>query len=282
MQICCTCMDYCFRRLFMIEENQVKLYDTGRQDCSDLHSYGPAVHFQYVIHYIIKGSGYLDYDNKHYHIKTGESFLIYPFTICHYYPDPDDPWTYTWLNFAGKATPLYLKNCRMSREAPVCPFIPQEKIMPLFDRLQSLDIYLANNHEAHGLLLAMLGIYSDVFPAISQSTSSQEDNRLAAAVTMIKSNYRFDWFNVEALCRMMHCSRVTLYRLFQNGLNVSPGTYLSRYRIKQAARMLEMGISVKTAAVSCGYSDQFYFSRAFKQQMGVAPSEYKEQKRIQQ
>lgn len=264
----------------MSKGEDIRLYTTGRQNCSDLHSYGPAVHPQYVIHYVMKGSGYLDYDNKHFSVAAGESFLIYPYTVCHYYPNPDNPWEYTWLNFAGKDTAQYLKDCRMNRHTPICPYIPQEKIMPLFDRLQSLDIYRTGRHEAYGLMLAILGVYADAFPAITQNVSSQEDDRLATAVTLIQSNYHYSWFNIEALCQLMHCSRVTLYRLFQNGLKVSPSAYLSAYRIRQATKMLYMGISVKTVAVSCGYTDQFYFSRAFKQQVGVAPSEYKSQEKF--
>ena len=34
-------------------------------------------------------------------------------------------------------------------------------------------------------------------------------------------------------------------------------------------------MSVKTTAISCGFTDQFYFSRAFKQLTGVSPSGYR-------
>ena len=256
-------------------ENTIQLINHGRQDCSDMHSQGPCVLSCYIIHYVIRGTGYLEYDKKHYRISAGESFLIYPYVMIRYYPDPQDPWEYTWVDFVGRQTPDYLSACQMNRTAPVCPFIEAERILPLFEKLTGMDLYHTNKLEANGILLTLLGLYADAFPAVKDSLPSREDNRLAAAITLIHSNYRHDDFNIEKLCEQMHCNRVTLYRLFQNNLQVSPGSYLASYRIKQACKMLELGTSVKTAALSCGFTDQFYFSRAFKQHMGVSPAEYK-------
>ena len=55
------------------------LLATGRQDCSDLHSWGPGVRPVYIIHYILRGQGFIDYHKKTFPVHTGESFLIYPY-----------------------------------------------------------------------------------------------------------------------------------------------------------------------------------------------------------
>ena len=56
----------------------LRLTDCGRQDCSDLHAWGPGIRTCYIIHYIIRGRGTLEYEGKSYHLKAGESFLICP------------------------------------------------------------------------------------------------------------------------------------------------------------------------------------------------------------
>lgn len=94
---------------------------------------------------------------------------------------------------------------------------------------------------------------------------------------LIRSNFHHEYFHTEQLCQMLGVSRSTLYRAFQSELNISPGDFLSNFRIHQACRLLELGNSVKTAAVSCGFSDAFYFSRAFHRRMGVSPSDYRRQ-----
>lgn len=82
------------------------LLATGRQDCSDLHSWGPGVRPVYIIHYILRGQGFIDYHKKTFPVHTGESFLIYPYDTIRYYPDPGNPWEYTWVEFTGKKLPL--------------------------------------------------------------------------------------------------------------------------------------------------------------------------------
>lgn len=259
-------------------EETLQLTNWGRQDCKDMHSYGPGARPCYIIHYIVQGAGYLEYDRKRYRITAGESFLICPYVVARYYPDPDDPWIYTWVDFVGKEAPEYLAGCRMNRTHPTCPAIEASKILPFFNRLGEIDLYHNNKLEAGGILLTLLGIYRDAFPSPPDGAPSRTDDRLAVATTLIHSNYHHSYFNIEQLCRMMHCNRVTLYRLFQNGLNTSPGNYLTAWRMKQACKMLQMGMSVKTASLSCGFTDQFYFSRAFHRHMGMPPSEYKQQK----
>ena len=64
------------------------LLATGRQDCSDLHSWGPGIRPVYIIHYILRGQGFIDYHKKTFPVHTGESFLIYPYDTIRYYPDP--------------------------------------------------------------------------------------------------------------------------------------------------------------------------------------------------
>lgn len=270
-------MDYYYKRYFMsiYNQNTIQLTNYGREACSSTHFWGPGARPCYIIHYCIRGAGYLECGGKRYHIFAGESFLVCPYVIVHYYSDPEDPWEYTWVDFIGKDVPSYLECCVMSRRHPVCPAADSDRVFSLFERLNDLDIYTNNRTEANGILLAILGLYTDTFPAAPQSIPLQEDNRLDTAVTLIRSNYHYPHFNIEELCRMMHCNRVTLYRIFRNGLQFSPNHYLCRYRIAQACQMLQMNMSVKTTSLSCGFTDQFYFSKAFKQLTGVSPSEYR-------
>lgn len=122
----------------------------------------------------------------------------------------------------------------------------------------------------------LLGLYADYAPAPGLP-DSPASSLLANAVFLIRSNFHHEYFHTEQLCQMLGVSRSTLYRAFQSELNISPGEFLSNFRIHQACRLLELGNSVKTAAVSCGFSDAFYFSRAFHRRMGVSPSDYRRQ-----
>ena len=47
----------------------------GRQDCHDLHSWGPGIRTCYVLHYIIRGKGTFINGGKSYALSAGESFV---------------------------------------------------------------------------------------------------------------------------------------------------------------------------------------------------------------
>lgn len=255
-------------------QEKIRLTDCGREDCCDLHAWGPGIRPCYIIHYIIQGAGYLETGQRRFRAESGESFITYPYTAIHYYPDPEDPWEYTWVNFVGRKIPLLLSDAGFSPSVPILPRIPSSHILPLFSRMQGLDIHMANQREAEGLLLALLGTYSDLLYTPVQSQQKKEDGRLSTALLLIQSHYHKQDFNVEQLCQDMHVNRVTLYRLFTHTFGTSPAHYISTYRLEQARKLLDMGFAVKETAASCGFADPFYFSRVFKAYTGTSPSLY--------
>ena len=70
-------------------------------------------------------------------------------------------------------------------------------------------------------------------------------------------------------------SSTTLNRLFQKKIGRSPGQYLLEYRLQQSEKLLQMGMTVKQTALSCGFEDPFYYSRVFRKHYGMPPSDYR-------
>lgn len=61
--------------------------------------------------------------------------------------------------------------------------------------------------------------------------------------------------------------------LFQRYLHKSPKEYLSEIRYEHAKKqLLYTRLTLKEVAAACGYSDEFHFSKAFKQLSGHPPS----------
>ena len=84
---------------------------------------------------------------------------------------------------------------------------------------------------------------------------------------------------VEETARTCGVSRSCLYRAFQAEFCCSPSDYLTRFRIQRACQLLlHSSLSVSAVAVSAGFADPFYFSRAFRREVGCSPSAYRTQK----
>ena len=98
----------------------------------------------------------------------------------------------------------------------------------------------------------------------------------------IETNYSYP-VTVEDVAAYVGISRSHLFRSFQTYLGKSPKEYLSEYRIKQACHLLkETGLSVSAIAYSVGFENNLYFSKAFKKQKRVSPSEYRKDRKTQQ
>ena len=68
-------------------------------------------------------------------------------------------------------------------------------------------------------------------------------------------------------------------RIFKIYYSDTPISFYNRIRIEEAKKLLEeyQNMKVKDIAELVGFSDQYYFSKVFKQQYGVSPSVYKTQ-----
>ncbi len=63
--------------------------------------------------------------------------------------------------------------------------------------------------------------------------------------------------------------------LFRNEFGLSPKQFILAAKINSARNQLDNGSSVKETALELGFYDEFHFSRAFKKQTGISPSQYK-------
>ena len=81
--------------------------------------------------------------------------------------------------------------------------------------------------------------------------------------------------NIPQVAAMCHMSETCFRRLFQQYSGFSPKEYQTKKRMEQAKNMLQSGSSsVTDIAYALGFEDPAYFSRVFKKNTGLSPSEY--------
>ncbi|SEW46833.1 Signal transduction histidine kinase [Chitinophaga sp. YR573] len=82
-------------------------------------------------------------------------------------------------------------------------------------------------------------------------------------------------FSVEDLSREMCMSRVTLYRKILSLTGRSPHDFIRSIRLKRAAQLLEKsGMSIAEIAYQVGFNDPKVFTKSFKEEFKITPSQY--------
>lgn len=72
-----------------------------------------------------------------------------------------------------------------------------------------------------------------------------------------------------------HISESQLRRLFHQAYQCSPVQYIIRERIALSQNLLRNGdIPISEVSYLCGFGSPSYFSRLFKKETGVAPSDF--------
>jgi AraC-like DNA-binding protein len=79
------------------------------------------------------------------------------------------------------------------------------------------------------------------------------------------------------LARLAHRSVRSFERKFLHTFHLTPQKYLRKLRLRMASRALVYTRqALADVASSCGFSDQSHFTRAFRQNFGRTPREYRE------
>lgn len=255
----------------------------GYAKCEPLHSFGPSVRPNYIIHYILKGKGKYYVNNTQYDLEAGQGFLIEPEVQTFYQADKDEPWTYLWVGFNGNNAKQYLKDIGLSSSHLIYHCSHSDELKLIVINMLKYNTYTTTNQFLlESLLYSFFAILTkDIdIPSISKL----EDNNLYVrkAIEYIQNNYSNN-IKISDIANYVCINRSYLYTLFRKFLNISPQDYLTNYRITRAAELLTItDLSIVGVALSCGYQDALVFSKVFKLKKGLTPQQYRKKNRQDQ
>jgi len=115
--------------------------------------------------------------------------------------------------------------------------------------------------------------------------SSQDEKlrclqRFAPALSFIERNISRE-IMVGELAGAVSLQPNYFTNLFTKNFGMSPVVYMNLQRIKHAQHMLQTGnMQVKEISEACGFSNQFYFSKVFKDITGMSPVKFRERKSV--
>ncbi|HRQ51863.1 MAG TPA: helix-turn-helix transcriptional regulator, partial [Agriterribacter sp.] len=107
------------------------------------------------------------------------------------------------------------------------------------------------------------------------SVTPVDENFIRQAVEEVEKHMADAGFSVEDLSKALFMSRVALYKKLLSLTGKAPLDFIRAIRMKRAAQLLgKTQMTVSEVAYEVGFSNPKYFTRFFKKEFNMLPSEY--------
>ena len=175
-----------------------------------------------------------------------------------------------------KCSPKYIRKTYKKMLAfleNVCHEVNQQA----YKLLQNQDLeHLASEKITEGELEAC---FQKAVDTILESKDKKEDIRnyaIRRAINFIREHYSEN-ISLDMLAERLEITPEYLSTLFNKEVGINFSTFLKRFRISQAKRLLKgTDEKIYSIALQVGYNDPKYFNRVFKEEMGISPGDYRQ------
>lgn len=274
------CLEY-------LKRNSVELYLNycGKENCEPGHSYGPAKRQEYLLHYIVEGSGTFTCNNKTYELHQNDAFLIMPDEITSYRADSKTPWSYVWIGFNGSKASDCLRYAGFNSENRIqsfknATFIKQcvDQILDAHQLTYAHDLIRQSNLML--LLSAMIQAYQEKCPDCIDDTEYPQQVYIEYATDFIERHIHEN-IKVSDIASFIGIDRSYLTKIFKKILDLSPQEYLINLRMNKASSLLKTtDYTISQIAEKVGYNTTLAFTKAFKSKYDVSPGVYRSQTEV--
>lgn len=247
------------------------------QTVKKMPTWRPRGRLDYQLLYVVSGKTYFYFGDEERIVTAGHMVLFQPRQEQHYeYFGKDKPEVY-WVHFTGSNVKNILRQYEIPLDAPVfysgVSAIYAYLFKEMINELQTcrtgyeelLTMYLRQ------ILILVQRTRQEHRPSIS--THIQEEMEYARRYF---NEHYSEQISIEDYAESRNMSVSWFQRNFKQIVNHSPMQYILTIRMNNAASLLEStDYSMAEISTIVGYDNPLYFSRLFKKQKGVSPSEYR-------
>ncbi len=238
----------------------------------------PAGRSDYQLIYLWRGRGQFHFASGTQWIQQGQMVLFRPGETQHYSYFAGDQAQSYWIHFSGIGCEELLAGCGLCGQTvfDVGPCVEFTELIGRIIREFQLQQpqYVLN---CRGYFLQLLAIAAR---RVEQHRSRRDPRKYERLIPVIEAmhNECHDSRGAAEYAAMCHLSVSRFLHLFKQYTGTSPHLYKTGIRMEKARELLNSTtLSIAEISRIVGYADPLYFSRIFKQAVGMAPSVYREQ-----
>jgi AraC-like DNA-binding protein len=161
---------------------------------------------------------------------------------------------------------------QLSDSAFVIDAMRNEKLGVLFKKL--FATWVGKNE---GYYFESISILYKIFAELQKDDyiPPQHYLKIKRAVDHIHDNFLHSDLPIDALAAMCGIKESYFQRLFKEKYGVPPKKYIIQLKINHACELLRLDrYSVTQISALCNFSDAYFFSRQFKEYMGISPTQF--------
>ena len=144
-------------------------------------------------------------------------------------------------------------------------------VLNLLERIERSHLKKGTNAESLYLLYKLFSLFGEIYGRKYHPT----DKKLMSAKEYMNLHFK-DKDCLDRAVEIYGISRRRFCDLFKAAYSVTPNRYLTLKKIELAKSLLAGGeLTVEETGELCGFSDVYYFSKTFKKETGLTPTDYK-------
>ncbi|MGF1760087.1 AraC family transcriptional regulator [Photobacterium sagamiensis] len=234
--------------------------------------------------YCINGAGWVDFRGKRHYIHKGQLVWL-PVSETHFHcPDSKRPWEIYWFRVDGGKLNNIVDFLQVPQQ-PTFLIDDTDHVCQIFESIfeQMQSHTLLSDISCDKLISELLVMLLEIRSEPDKITQDPVKHRgLTSLIYAIHSHYSEDW-DIARFAEYCQVGKSQVFRLFKSTFNQSPQKWLKNYRLTQARRMLvESEQSISEIAYQVGYKDPLHFSKDFRRTVGISPSLFRENERLEQ
>lgn len=217
--------------------------------------------------WVTQGCCYLAADGREYTLHRGDLMICSPGQYFVRYTDDNTEATLLVLRFAGRKLPEL-----WGRKFSASPRLEalQTQILEEYD---SLDLFGADLLLC--LLTQLLLLLQRQGACREEEEEQNPEHEIIRRAQIYVATHIYDRLSVPIVAERASVSASYLTALFRKNLHISPGEYIRRAKLQQSCQLIrENQLNFTEIARVLQYSTVHHFSRQFKENFGISPTEY--------
>ncbi|MCU9614854.1 AraC family transcriptional regulator [Caldibacillus lycopersici] len=280
---------------------KVNIYYQMEDTANSFEDFSYHSHEQYEIYYFHSGSCKYLIGDHIYHLQDNDIIIMNGLTLHRAYPEPGIPYKRTVIEFSSEwlrpilnalnvpelLNPFYQLSNTLFRGADNPKLVEINQLMEkLAEKDESKAIHPEEkmqtrfrNGEFTALLLELLFIIYEISqkqPVPMLAIESEKNTHVKRIIEWIDEHFCRP-ITLDNIASNLNISKYYMSRIFKDITGYTIMQYLMSCRINRAKYLLEIHPekSILDVALESGFEDSSHFSRFFRKQMKMTPTEYR-------